>query len=148
MDYTPAKVRNASTDFSNMLCIPHQLPGFVNTSTELVGVGGGREAYVFHGDIIYDQPWCEACGSKMEAHQHLHTRLRHLPFGPYISSKTAIRPSSPRRHGSWCSWKWSDAGAWGASFQRKGRLPPGWCAGIAERFSVLKYGTALICTKQ
>ena len=25
MDYTPAKVRNASVDFSNMLCIPHIL---------------------------------------------------------------------------------------------------------------------------
>ena len=25
MDYTPAKVRNASVDFSNMLCIPHEL---------------------------------------------------------------------------------------------------------------------------
>lgn len=25
MDYTPAKVRNASVDFSNMLCIPHRL---------------------------------------------------------------------------------------------------------------------------
>ena len=85
MDYTPAKVRNASVDFSNMLCIPHRLPGFINTSTELVRVEGGREAYVFHGDIIYDQPWCEACGSKMEIHQHLHTRLRHLPFGPYLT---------------------------------------------------------------
>ena len=83
MDYTPAKVRNASADFVNMLCIPHQLPGFMNSSTELVRVKGGREAYVFHGDILYDQPWCTVCGSKMEAHQHLHTRLRHLPFGPY-----------------------------------------------------------------
>ena len=48
MKYTPAKVRNASADFSNMLCIPHQLLGFINTSTELVRIEGGREAFVFH----------------------------------------------------------------------------------------------------
>ena len=85
MDYTPAKVRNASADFVNMLCIPSRLPGFINSGTELVRVESGREAYVFHGDIIYDQPWCRACGMKMEVHQHLHTRLRHLPFGPYLT---------------------------------------------------------------
>lgn len=85
MKYTPAKVRNASADFSNMLCIPHQLPGFINTSTELVRTEGGREAYAFHGDIIWDDHWCEDCGTKMEIHQHLHTRLRHLPFGPYLT---------------------------------------------------------------
>lgn len=85
MEYTPAKVRNTSADFANMLCIPHHLSGFVNTSTELVKVEGGREAYVFHGDILWDDHWCEKCGTKMEIHQRLHTRLTHLPFGPYLT---------------------------------------------------------------
>ena len=46
MDYTPAKVRNASADFVNMLCIPSRLPGFINSGTELVRVESGREAYL------------------------------------------------------------------------------------------------------
>ena len=39
-------------------------------------------------------------------------------------------------------------GEWGVGSQRKGSMPPSRCAGIAEPFSVLKYGTALIRTKR
>ena len=56
MDYTPAKVRNASADFVNMLCIPSRLPGFINSGTELVRVESGREAYV-----------CEYYGSPVQS---------------------------------------------------------------------------------
>ena len=87
MYYSRDRIRNASADFANLMVIPHCLTDYVNSSTTIENTSGGREAYCFHGDLVFsdDDYRCPDCGVKMHIHQTYHVQLKHVPIGGKLS---------------------------------------------------------------
>ncbi len=87
MYYSRNRVRNASADFANLMVLPNLLTDFVNSGTTIETTSGGREAYCYHGDLVFaDEDYlCPKCGVKTDIHQVYHVQLRHVPHGGKLS---------------------------------------------------------------
>lgn len=87
MYYSRKRVRNASADFSDLLVIPNLLTDYVNSGTTVEDTSGGREAFCFHGDLVFadEDYFCFKCREKMVINQKFHVQLKHVPLGGKLS---------------------------------------------------------------
>ena len=87
MYYSRERVRNASADFGNLLVIPNLLTDFINSGTTVETTSGGKEAYCYHGDLMFsDEDYlCPKCGVKTHINQTFHVQLKHVPHGGKLS---------------------------------------------------------------